>query len=167
MTEKVSGPHQSVPGSPGPEAPSGSSFFIKRYLSRHSDAITDPEVTRFLVGNRSECHSSPCPITRPAVPTEVRVPGGWTARLRGSLSSPIHARFQAPGSAPELPPHEGTLTYLGRNKPLIAENVVDLLEKEVSIAGGILGGLFFLRQWLRRSYRRRPTLDSATTCVAS
>jgi TRAP-type uncharacterized transport system substrate-binding protein len=60
--------------------------------------------------------------------------------------------------APEIPWHEGTLAYLRRNAPVIAGDVVDLLEKEVSILAATLGGLFFLAQWLRRRYRRRRDL---------
>ena len=58
----------------------------------------------------------------------------------------------------EWPLHEGTVAYLGRNKPIIAEQAIDLLEKEVSIAGGVLGGIFFLWQWLRHRHRRRRDL---------
>lgn len=56
---------------------------------------------------------------------------------------------------PEVPPHDGTLAYLGRNKPMIAADVIDLLEKEVSIAAALLGGLFFFWQWIRRRIQRR------------
>ena len=56
---------------------------------------------------------------------------------------------------PEWPLHEGTLAHQERNKPLIASDVVDVLEKEVSIAGVAIGGLFFLWQGARRWYRRR------------
>jgi TRAP-type uncharacterized transport system substrate-binding protein len=55
----------------------------------------------------------------------------------------------------ELPLHEGTQTFLKRNTPLIADDLVDLIEKELSIVGAVVGGLFFLGQWLRRRYRRR------------
>jgi TRAP-type uncharacterized transport system substrate-binding protein len=56
---------------------------------------------------------------------------------------------------PELPWHDGTIAYLRRTKPLIAGDFVDLLEKELSIGGAVLGGGFFLVQWLRRRYRAR------------
>ncbi len=59
----------------------------------------------------------------------------------------------------ELPPeitwHDGALAYGRRGAPLIAGDVIDLIEKEVSIFGALLGGLFFLSQWMRRRYRRR------------
>jgi TRAP-type uncharacterized transport system substrate-binding protein len=56
---------------------------------------------------------------------------------------------------PELPWHDGTIDYVRRNSPLIAGDVIDLLEKEVSILGVLLGGVFCLVQWLRRRYRWR------------
>ncbi len=55
----------------------------------------------------------------------------------------------------EWPPHAGLTAHLDRNKPLIAADLVDLLEKEVSIVGVAAGGLFVLWQWVRRWYRRR------------
>jgi hypothetical protein len=57
-----------------------------------------------------------------------------------------------------LPAHAGTRAYLDRNKPLIAEDVIDVLEKELSIAGVVAGALFFLWQWFRRQIRRRHDL---------
>ena len=42
-----------------------------------------------------------------------------------------------------------------RSSPLIAGDAIDLLEKEVSILGVVLGGVFCLVQWLRRRYRWR------------
>ena len=60
--------------------------------------------------------------------------------------------------SPELEWHPGTIKYLQRNKPIIAGDVVDFLEKGVSLTGAILGGLFFLWQWLRQRYRRRRDL---------
>jgi TRAP-type uncharacterized transport system substrate-binding protein len=58
----------------------------------------------------------------------------------------------------DLPPewdwHEGTLDYLARNKPVIAADLVDLLEKGVSILGAAVTGLLFLGQWLWRRWRR-------------
>ncbi len=56
---------------------------------------------------------------------------------------------------PELPWHDGTTAYLRRNAPAIAGDVIDLLEKEVSILAALAGGLFFLGQWFRRRFRRR------------
>jgi hypothetical protein len=56
---------------------------------------------------------------------------------------------------PELPWHDGTIDYIRRNSPLIFGEVVDLVEKEVSILGVLAGGLFCLTQWVRRRYRWR------------
>ena len=58
-------------------------------------------------------------------------------------------------SPPELPWHDGTIDYVRRNSPLIVGDVIDLVEKELSILGVLAGGLFCLSQWLRRRYRRR------------
>jgi TRAP-type uncharacterized transport system substrate-binding protein len=69
------------------------------------------------------------------------------------LQPPLDARLLE--SAPEVPWHDGTAQYVRRNSPLIAGDVIDLLEKEVSILGVVVGGLFFLIQWLRRRFRRR------------
>jgi TRAP-type uncharacterized transport system substrate-binding protein len=57
-------------------------------------------------------------------------------------------------SRPEIPWHEGALRYMKRNAPLIAGDVLDLAEKEVSIIAAALGGLFCVVQWLRQRFRR-------------
>ena len=64
--------------------------------------------------------------------------------------------------APELEWHEGTVQYLGRNKPLIAGDVIDFLEKGTSLTGALLGGLFFLGHWIRQRYRRTRDLGFET-----
>ncbi len=69
------------------------------------------------------------------------------------LQPPLDARLLE--AAPELPWHPGTTEYLHHSSPLIPDNVIDQIEKEVSILGVVAGGLFFLTQWLRRRYRRR------------
>jgi hypothetical protein len=58
-------------------------------------------------------------------------------------------------SPPELPWHDSTTEFVRRNSPLIAGDVIDLVEKEVSILGVLAGGLFCLTQWMRRRFRRR------------
>jgi TRAP-type uncharacterized transport system substrate-binding protein len=58
-------------------------------------------------------------------------------------------------SPPELPWHDGTIDYVRRNSPLIAGEVIEEVEKYVSILGVLAGGLFCLTQWLRRRYRWR------------
>jgi hypothetical protein len=57
--------------------------------------------------------------------------------------------------APEMPWHDGMLEYQKRNAPVIAGDVLDLVEKEISIFGALIGGVFFLAQWVRRRYMRR------------
>src|SRR5262249_20067676 len=69
------------------------------------------------------------------------------------LTPPLDARLL--DFPPEIPWHEGTIDYVRRNSPLIAGDVIDLVEKEVSIVGVVAGGLFCLVQWLRRRFRRR------------
>jgi hypothetical protein len=77
------------------------------------------------------------------------------------FNSPFSQVLQPPLDArqldlpPELPWHDGTTEYVRRNAPLLAGDVIDLFEKEVSILGVLAGGLFCLIQWLRRQYRRR------------
>jgi TRAP-type uncharacterized transport system substrate-binding protein len=56
---------------------------------------------------------------------------------------------------PELPWHDGTTDFVRRNSPLIAGDVIDVVEKEVSILGVLAGGILCLVQWLRRRYRWR------------
>ncbi len=56
---------------------------------------------------------------------------------------------------PELPMHEGTLVFQEQSKPVNSGEVIDSVEKELSIAGAIVGALFFLWQWLKSRYRRR------------
>ncbi len=55
---------------------------------------------------------------------------------------------------PELTIHPGTLVYQERSKPLITGDVIDAFEKELSIAGALLGAAFFFWQWLKSRYRR-------------
>ena len=69
------------------------------------------------------------------------------------LQPPLDARLLE--SPPELAWHDGTTEYIRRNSPLITGDVIDLVEKEVSILGVLVGGLFCLLQWLRRRFRRR------------
>ena len=59
---------------------------------------------------------------------------------------------------PEYELHPGTQEYLEYNKPVMAGDVIDLLEKACSLAGAILGAMFFLWQWFRQRYRRMRDL---------
>jgi hypothetical protein len=60
--------------------------------------------------------------------------------------------------APEYPWHAGTEEFRQYNKPLLAGDVIDLLEKGSSLAGAIAGALFFLWQWVRQRSRRSREL---------
>jgi TRAP-type uncharacterized transport system substrate-binding protein len=69
------------------------------------------------------------------------------------LQPPLDAKqLETP---PELPWHDGTTEYMRRNAPLIAGDVIDMVEKEVSILGVLAAGVFCLSQWMRRQFRRR------------
>jgi TRAP transporter TAXI family solute receptor len=70
-----------------------------------------------------------------------------------AVRPPLDARFLE--AAPELSWHDGTVLYIERNGPLLVGDLIDLFEKELSIIGALLSGLYFLGQWLRRRYRRR------------
>jgi hypothetical protein len=77
------------------------------------------------------------------------------------FNSPFAQVIQPPLDAkllevrPELPWHAGTTDFVRRNSPLIAGDVIDLVEKEVSIIGVLAGGILCLVQWLRRRSRWR------------
>jgi TRAP-type uncharacterized transport system substrate-binding protein len=60
--------------------------------------------------------------------------------------------------SPEYPLHAGTEEFREHHKPLLAGDLIDLLEKGTSLAGAIAGALFFLWQWLRQYYRRKREL---------
>lgn len=90
------------------------------------------------------------------------LPAATTRRLLDVIfNSPFSRVLQPPLDPallelpPELPWHDGTTEYVRRNSPLIAGDAIDLVEKEVSILGGVCGGVFVLSQWLRRRYRRQ------------
>ncbi len=55
---------------------------------------------------------------------------------------------------PEFPLHLGAELYRQRNKPIIAGDAIDYLEKVLAIAATVAGGTFFLVQWYLRSTRR-------------
>ena len=61
--------------------------------------------------------------------------------------------------APEYPWHPGTDEYREFHKPVLAGEVIDLMEKATSMAGVIAGALFFLWQWFRQYDRRRRELS--------
>jgi TRAP-type uncharacterized transport system substrate-binding protein len=60
--------------------------------------------------------------------------------------------------APEYPWHAGTEEFRAYHKPLLAGDIIDLMEKATSMAGVIAGALFFMWQWWRQRYRRKREL---------
>ncbi len=73
-----------------------------------------------------------------------------------SVQPPIDTKLL--DNSPELTWHDGTVSYQRRNAPVIAGDVIDMIEKEVSILGALIGVLFFLGQWIRRRYLKRQDL---------
>jgi TRAP-type uncharacterized transport system substrate-binding protein len=90
------------------------------------------------------------------------------------FNSPFAQVIQPPLDArllevqPEFPWHDGTIRFVRRNSPLIAGDVIDLLEKEVSIIGVLAGGILCLVQWLRRRtrWRRKRSFEAYILKVA-
>ena len=62
----------------------------------------------------------------------------------------------------EFPMHRGSELYRQRNKPIIAGDAVDYLEKVLAIAATVAGGTFFVVQWYLRSNRRRRETSFAS-----
>ncbi len=63
---------------------------------------------------------------------------------------------------PEFPLHSGAELYRQRNKPIIAGDAIDYLEKVLAIAATVAGGTFFLVQWYLRSIRRSREANFAS-----
>ena len=85
-------------------------------------------------------------------------------RLLGVIYESTFARYDEPSleiealtTTPELPWHEGSVRYRNRNRPLIGEDLLDHLEKELSIAAAVLGGAFFVWQLLQSKIRKLST----------
>ncbi len=103
--------------------------------------------------------------TRLLLVANVKVPAKAIERIVETVFSPGFAQLARPALdvklmdlPPEIPWHAGTLQYLERNKPLIAGDAIDFLEKGTSLVGALIGGLFFLWQWLKQRYRRKREL---------
>lgn len=86
-------------------------------------------------------------------------------RIIETVFSPAFAQLARPpldiklmDQPPEFEWHQGSLQYLEHNKPLIAGDIVDFMEKGTSLVGALLGGLFFLWQWWKQRYRRKQEL---------
>jgi TRAP-type uncharacterized transport system substrate-binding protein len=93
------------------------------------------------------------------------VPSRAVRQILETVFSPPFAQISKPPLdasllevSPEYPVHPGAEQYRELNKPLMAGDVIDLLEKGTSLAGAVLGALFFLWQWVRQHFRRRREL---------
>jgi TRAP-type uncharacterized transport system substrate-binding protein len=93
------------------------------------------------------------------------VPATAVRRVLETVFAPGFAQLAKPAldvklleSPPEYDWHVGTRQFLDANKPVLAGEVIDLLEKVSSLSGAVLGAAFFLWQWLRQRYRRRRDL---------
>lgn len=62
----------------------------------------------------------------------------------------------------EFPMHPGAELYRQRNKPIIAGDAVDYLEKVLAIVATVAGGAFFVGQWYLRTSRRRREASFAS-----
>jgi len=62
----------------------------------------------------------------------------------------------------EFPMHPGAELYRQRNKPIIAGDAIDYLEKVLAIAATIAGGTFFVAQWYLRSSQRKREASFAS-----
>jgi hypothetical protein len=58
--------------------------------------------------------------------------------------------------------HPGAELYRQRNKPIIAGDAVDYLEKVLAIVATVAGGAFFVGQWYLRTSRRRREASFAS-----
>ncbi len=56
-------------------------------------------------------------------------------------------------SAAEFPWHPGANAFIAHHRPLIAGAFVELTANGLAIVGSVLGGTFFLIQWLRRRHQ--------------
>jgi TRAP-type uncharacterized transport system substrate-binding protein len=61
----------------------------------------------------------------------------------------------------EFPMHRGAELYRQRNKPIIAGDAVDFVEKMLAISATVAGGLFFVVQWYLRTSRRKQEASFA------
>lgn len=87
-------------------------------------------------------------------PITLRMTAGDGSGLRHRLASEFAIEASLLDLPPEFPWHDGAELYRQRNKPIIAGDAVDYLEKVLAIAATIAGGTFFLIQWYLRSNRR-------------
>ncbi len=160
--------------------PFGEAFSLEAFLDwgttpvfgavdkRHVYATTIPAFTYQV-----EPASPPEPLstigTRLLMVAHKRVSGDHVKRLLASLYGSSFIQLEKPGLEaslldlpPEFPLHVGAELYRQRNKPIIAGDAIDYLEKVLAIAATVAGGTFFVVQWYLRSNRRRREASFAS-----
>ena len=127
---------------------------------RHVYATTIPAFT-YRVEPASPAEPLKTVGTRLLLVVHERVSGEHVKRLLECLydSSFIPSEQSVENSLLDLPPefplHRGAELYRQRNKPIIAGDAIDYLEKVLAITATVAGGTFFVAQWYLRSNRRR------------
>ena len=134
---------------------------------RHVYPTTIPAFT-YRVEPASPAESLKTVGTRLLLVVHERVPGEAVKRILECLydSSFIPSDRSLLNSLLDLPPefplHPGAELYRQRNKPIIAGDAIDYLEKVLAIAATVAGGTFFVVQWYVRSNRRRREASFAS-----
>ncbi len=107
--------------------------------------------------------------TRMLLVAHERVDEQVIQRLLDALYDSNFAQAERPPLEPslldlpaEFPLHAGAQAYRQRNKPIIAGDAVDYVEKVLAIAATVVGGGFFLFQWSLRRVRRRREASLAS-----
>ena len=152
--------------------PFGEAFSLEAFLDlgtsppvgsvdkRHVYSTTIPAFTY-----RVEPASPPEPLrtigTRLLLVAHRRVGSDQVKRLLESLYGSSFIQLERPAIEaslldllPEFPLHDGAELYRQRNKPIIAGDAIDYLEKVLAIVATVAGGTFFVVQWYLRSNRR-------------
>ena len=103
--------------------------------------------------------------------THERVPAGAVKQILETAFAPPFAQISKPPLetslleiSPEYPLHPGTQLYLNLNKPLLAGDVIDLLEKGTSLAGAILGASSSCGSGSDNTFVVSASRDSSRTC---
>jgi hypothetical protein len=134
---------------------------------RHVYPTTIPAFT-YRVEPASPAESLKTVGTRLLLVVHERVPGEAVKRILECLydSSFIPSDRSLENSLLDLPPefplHPGAELYRQRNKPIIAGDAIDYLEKVLAIAATVAGGTFFVVQWYLRSNRRKREASFAS-----
>ena len=127
------------------------------------DRVVDAVVPAFTYGVREPVPAEPLRTlgTRMLLVAHVRVPEEVGARVLEGVFGASFAHLSHPPLTPDLlsippefPVHPGMTLYQERTKPLIAGDVIDAVEKQLSIAGAVAGAAFFFWQWLKGRFRR-------------